>query len=307
MSLRLAVFGQAPFGREVTERLADAGHEIAVVYAPPAAGRPDPLAELAEERGWPLFRYKRFRSKGKAIPEIVAEYRAFDVDLNVLPFTTAILPGEITDAPPHGSLCFHPSLLPAYRGGAALAWQIMLGAEESGVSVFRVTDGVDAGPLVVQRGGVEIEPTDTMASLYFDKLYPLGVEAMVEAVEAVAAGTATFTEQSSQGVSEQGLVRDEDARIDWNASAVEIDRKIRGCDPSPGALADWDGQPVRLFGGRLVEASSNHLPGSVLAVDGGAAVVACGRGSVGVAKVRGADGKKVSAAEFGLKRDDRLG
>ena len=100
MSLKLAVFGQAPFGAEVTEKLADAGFEIAVVYAPPDAGRPDPLGALAEERGWPLLRYKFFRRKGQAKPEIVEEYRAFDVDLNVLPFTTAILPPEITDAPP---------------------------------------------------------------------------------------------------------------------------------------------------------------------------------------------------------------
>ena len=306
MPLRLAIFGQAPFGREVTEKLADAGHEIAAVYAPPAGARPDPLAELAEENSWQLFRYKRFRSKGVAIPEIVEEYRALKVDLNVLPFTTAILPSEITDDPPQGSLCFHPSLLPAYRGGAALAWQIMLGARESGVSVFRVTDGVDAGPLVVQHGGVEIESTDTMASLYFDKLYPIGVEAMLEAVEAVASGTAQYTEQSSEGVSEQGLVRDDDARIAWTESAVDIDRKIRGCDPSPGAIAEFKGEAVRLFGAALVEKDSSNPPGSIVAVVDGAVHVACGSGSVRVAKVRGSDGKKLTAAEFGLNQDDQL-
>ena len=306
MSLRLAIFGQAPFGREVTEKLAKAGHEIAAVYAPPEGARPDPLATLAEENDWALFRYKRFRNKGVAIPEIVDEYRALNVDLNVLPFTTAILPSEITDAAAHGSLCFHPSLLPAFRGGAALAWQIMLGASESGVSVFKVTDRVAAGPLVVQRGGVAIEATDTMASLYFDKLFPIGVEAMLEAVAAVAAGTARFTEQSTDGVSEQGLVRDADARIDWSASAIDIDRKIRGCDPSPGAIAEWNGQQVRLFGAALGDEASGRPPGSILAVDDGAVLVACGTGSVRVAKMRGDDGKKRSAAEFGLRQDDKL-
>ncbi|MEE2672441.1 MAG: formyltransferase family protein, partial [Myxococcota bacterium] len=161
MGLRIAVFGQAPFGRDVTERLADAGHEVVGVYAPPAAGRPDPLAELAEERGFALFRHKRFRRQGAAIAERVDEFRALGAELNVMPFTTVILPPEIVDQPEHGSVCFHPSLLPKYRGGNALAWQIIRGETESGVSVFHVTEGVDEGPLVVQKAGVRISDTDT--------------------------------------------------------------------------------------------------------------------------------------------------
>jgi methionyl-tRNA formyltransferase len=310
MSLRLAIFGQAPFGREVTEKLAEAGHTIAAVYAPPAAppaaARPDPLAALAQEQDWPLFTYKRFRKKGVAIPEIVSEYRALNVDLNVLPFTTAILPSEITDAPEHGSLCFHPSLLPAFRGGAALAWQIMLGAEESGVSVFRVTEGVDAGPLLVQRKGIAIEAHETMGSLYFDKLYPLGVEAMLEAVAAVASGTADYREQSETGVSEQGLVNDEAARIDWKQPALQIDRQIRGCDPSPGAIAELAGAAIRLFGARLEEVESRETPGKVLAIKAGSLQIACGEGSILIEKARRPEGKKLPAAELGGIEDGQF-
>jgi methionyl-tRNA formyltransferase len=107
-------------------------------------------------------------------------------------------------------------------------------------------------------------------------------------------------------VSEQGLVRDADARIDWSASAIDIDRKIRGCDPSPGAIAEWNGQQVRLFGAALGDEASGRTPGSILAVDDGAVQIACGAGSVRVAKMRGDDGKKRSAAEFGLRQDDKL-
>src|SRR3990172_4338602 len=121
MGLKLALFGQAPFGRDVLLRLLAAGHEVVGVYAPPAGPRPDPLAVAAEERALPLFRHRRFRSQGKAIPELVAEHRALGADLNVLAFVTVILPAEIVDAPPHASLCFHPSLLPRFRGGNALA------------------------------------------------------------------------------------------------------------------------------------------------------------------------------------------
>lgn len=306
MTLRIAVFGQAAFARDVTLGLVEAGHEIAAVYAPPDAGRPDPLASEAQERGWPAFRYKRFRRKGEAIPEIVDEYRALGVDLNVLPFTTAILPPEIVDAPKLASICFHPSILPAFRGGAALAWQIIMGAEETGVSVFRPDDGVDTGPLVVQRRGVPIAATDTAASLYFDKLYPLGVEAMLEAVASIDAGKAEYRAQSEQGASHQGLVNDEVARIDWARPALEIDRLIRGCDPQPGAWAECEGAAVRCFDARLGSAAGAEAPGEVIGLVDGRLEIACAKGSVAVGKLRVGDAKKLPAAEAGIEPGARL-
>ena len=119
MGLRIAIFGQAAFGRDAALAVAEAGHQVVGVFAPPAGSRPDPLAELAIERGWPLVRHRHFRRKGEAIAERVDEYRAVGADLNLMPFTTVFLPPEIVAAPEHGSLCFHPSLLPAFRGGAA--------------------------------------------------------------------------------------------------------------------------------------------------------------------------------------------
>ena len=127
MGLRIALFGQAAFGRDVLTGLIDAGHEIVGVYTPPEGARPDPLAEEAGQRELPLFRHKRFRRRGEAIAEIVDAYRKLDAELNLLAFVTVILPPEIIDAPRHGSLCFHPSLLPHFRGGNALACQIIEG------------------------------------------------------------------------------------------------------------------------------------------------------------------------------------
>jgi len=306
MGLRIAIFGQAPFGRDVAERLADAGHEVVGVYAPPEGARPDPLAELARERGWKLFRHKAFRRKGVALPARVEEYAALGAELNVLPFTTVILPPEIVDRPLHGSVCFHPSLLPKYRGGAALAWQIILGETESGVSVFHVTEGVDEGPLVVQKGGVTISPTDTVSSLYFDKLYKLGVDAMVEAVDAIANGSARFTPQPEEGASFQGLVDDEVARIDWSRPALEIDRLIRGCDPSPGAFGLRAGETVRLFGSQLLPGGSGEPAGTVLGLEDDRLLIAAPGGRLAVARLRVGDGKKEPAADAGLATGDRL-
>ena len=308
MALRIAFFGQAAFGRDVLVRLLDAGHEVVGVYAPPAGARPDPLAEEAEKRGLRLFRHASLRRKGAAIPERVAEFTSLRADLDVLAFVTMILPAEIVDAPRRGALCFHPSLLPKYRGGNALAWQIMLGESESGVTVFRPDAGVDTGPIVVQKGGVAIEPHHTAASLYFEKLYALGVDAMVEAVELVANGRARYAKQDESHASFQGLVTDEVARLDFGKSAVELDRWIRGCDPNPGAHALWRGEIVRLFGGRLAaREESGAEPGHVLGVSQDGLRIAARGGVLEVAKLRVGGGAKVAAAEAGIAAGERLG
>jgi methionyl-tRNA formyltransferase len=306
MPRRIALFGQAAFAKDVLVRLLDAGHAIVGVYAPPSV-KPDPLAEEAEKRGLRTFRYKTFRRQGHAIAERVAEYRTLGAELNVMPYTTAILPPEIVEAPALGSLCFHPSLLPAYRGGAAIPWQIILGARETGVTVFVPDAGVDTGPIVVQKGGVEIADGDNAASLYFDKLYPLGVEAVIEAVAAVDRGTARPRAQDEAGASFQGLVTDEVARIDWSKPAAEIDRLIRGCDPNPGAHAlRAGGEPVRLYDARFTAGGDAAEPGTVLGLDAGRLAIAAQGGRVTVGKLRVGAGGKVAASAAGVEAGERL-
>lgn len=306
MSLRIALFGQAPFGRDSLVRLAEAGHEIVGVYTPPEGRRPDPLAEEAEKRGLPLIRHKFFRRKGAAIPERIAEHAALGADLNVLAFVTAILPPEIVDAPSKGSLCFHPSLLPKFRGGNALAWQIMLGESEAGVTVFQPDAGVDTGPIIVQKGPVPIGPTDTSASLYFDKLYPLGLDAIVEAAGAIDSGQAAPRSQDESEASHQGLVGDATARLDWSREAVELDRWIRGCDPQPGAWALRGEETIRFYDGRLEDGAPAGEPGRVEGILAGRLVISAGGGRVSAGRVRVGEGAKVAAAESGLGPGDLL-
>jgi methionyl-tRNA formyltransferase len=310
MGLRIAYFGQAPFGRDVLARLIEAGHEIAGVYAPPAraAAREDPLAEEAQQRGLRLIRHAAMRKKnGEAIASRIAEHAALGAELNVLAFVTMILPAEIVDAPRCGSLCFHPSLLPRFRGGSALAWQIIAGESEAGVTVFKPDAGVDTGPIVVQKGPVPILPHHTAASLYFESLYALGVEAMVEAVGRVADGTATYTPQDESRASFQGLVDDAVARIDWGRSAVELDRLIRGCDPNPGAHARLGEEVVRLYGSMLAQGPASGAPaGTVIGVEAKGARIAAKGGVLQVAKLKRGDGAKAPAAEAGIAVGARL-
>ena len=234
------------------------------------------------------------------------EYLALGAELNVLPFTTVILPPEIIDAPKHKSVCFHPSLLPAFRGGSALAWQIIEGVLESGVSVFQPDDGVDTGPLYLQKGNVPISPIDNTASLYFDKLYPIGVEAMVETVAAIDAGTARLVPQQEEGASFQGLIDDEAARLDLKADVVALDQRIRGCDPQPGAWLRLADETVRLYGSRVESQSEpSEPPGTVLAVVESGLLLATRGGVLRIQKVRRNTGKSV-AHESGLEAGDRL-
>jgi methionyl-tRNA formyltransferase len=307
MTMRIALFGQAAFGKEVLERLLGAGHQIAGVYAPPEGGRPDPLAEEVAQRGLPLFRHKRMRRKGRAIPERVDEHAALEAELNVLAYVTMILPPEVIDAPRHGSLCFHPSLLPRFRGGAAIPWQIILGEAESGVTVFRPDEGIDTGPIVVQKGGVPIGPTATAATLYYQDLYPLGVEALCEAVALVDRGEARPRPQDESQATFQGLVDDAVACIDWSRSYQEIDRLIRGCDPQPGAFARRNAEKLRLFDAARLEGGVEAPAGTIVAIEEGRLVIAAEGGRVSVGRVRIGDGPKIAAGEGGLSVGEQLG
>ncbi len=300
MSLRIALFGQAAFGRDTLERLRANGHEIAGVFAPPDAGRPDPLAARATELGLPLVRRRFYRKKtGEPIAAALAEHAALAPDLNVLASVQVFLPRELTDAPKHKSLCFHPSLLPRFRGGAALQWQLILGESETGVSIFVPDQGADTGPIVFQKGPVPIAPRETVTSLFFEKLQPLGVEALVEAVELVATGRARPEAQDESLATTQGLVDDSVAAIDLAKSAVEIDRLVRGCDPQPGAFLRFGATQVRVFDVAL-EPPAKATPGSVVGCDASGLVVALRGGALRIARVRG-DGAKEPAQAFAAR------
>ena len=300
MPLRLALFGQAPMAVECLDRLLADGHELVAVYAPEDGRRPDALAARAKELGIVVVQRRYYQKRsGEPIAAALEQYANLSVDLNVMASFTSFLPPQITDAPRHKSVCYHPSLLPRYRGGNAMQWQIIDGEPEVGVSIFVPDEGVDTGPVVVQKGGVSMDPQETTGTLFFDKLAPLGVEAIAEAVNLIDRGRADPTDQDESKATHQGLVTDRDGAVDLSKSSEVIDRLVRGCDPQPGAHLRAGDQTVRLYGVRL-ESAVEGTPGSIASMDDRGIVIALRGGSLRVGRVR-ADGGKEAAHEFAAR------
>lgn len=295
MALRIILIGQANFAEKVLDTLVKKGEEVVAVFCLPDApeGKIDPVKQLALGLTIPVYQHKSFKA-----PEVQAEFAALKADLAILAFVTQIVPLQVINTPRLGSICFHPSLLPKYRGGSAINWTLIKGETKTGITVFWPDAGIDTGPILLQREA-EIAPEDTTGTLYFNKLFPLGVEAIGEAVDLIKAGGAPRIPQDESQATYDQLCRDEHAGISWSQPVQQVYNLIRGCDPQPGAYTTWQGKRVRVYDCRLHPGQQGKTPGEVIGVESGGFVVAAQGGGILVRRVRseGSD-KKISAAEF---------
>ncbi|XP_048212731.1 mitochondrial 10-formyltetrahydrofolate dehydrogenase isoform X1 [Perognathus longimembris pacificus] len=264
--LKLALIGQSLFGQEVYSHLRKEGHRVVGVFTvPDQDGKADPLALAAEKDGTPVFKFPRWRVKGKPIKEVVEAYRSVGAELNVLPFCTQFIPMDVIDSPRHGSIIYHPSILPKHRGASAINWTLIMGDKKAGFSVFWADDGLDTGPILLQRS-CDIEPNDTVDALYNRFLFPEGIKAMVEAVQLIADGKAPRIPQPEEGATYEGIQKKENAEISWDQSAEVLHNWIRGHDKVPGAWTEINGQRVTLYGSSLLK--SSVPPGEPLEIQG---------------------------------------
>ncbi|CAH7320359.1 Aldh1l2 [Phodopus roborovskii] len=253
--LKLAVIGQSLFGQEVYSRLQKEGHRVVGVFTvPDKDGKADPLALAAGKDGIPVFKFPRWRVKGKTIKEVAEAYQSVGAELNVLPFCTQFIPMDVIDSPKHGSIIYHPSLLPRHRGASAINWTLISGDKQAGFSVFWADDGLDTGPILLQRS-CDVQPNDTVDALYNRFLFPEGIKAMVEAVQLIADGKAPRIPQSEEGASYEGIQKKENAEISWDQPAEVLHNWIRGHDKVPGAWAEINGQMVTFYGSSLLTSS----------------------------------------------------
>lgn len=302
--MRIALIGQAAFGEKVLEALLNEGEEIVVIYCPPdAPGGKNTMKELAESKGIPVRQPARMRN-----PEVFEDYKTFDPELNVMAFVTDIVPMTMIEYPKLGTIQYHPSLLPRHRGGSAINWAMINGETKTGLSIFWPDEGLDTGPILIQKE-VRIEPDDTLGTVYFNKLFPLGVQAMVESVKLVKEGKAPKIQQDLTEGEYEPLCKK--MTIDWMYPINVVYNVIRGCNPSPGAGTLYKGQPIKIFDCEKRNVSGLAAPGTITEISGDGFLVAGNGGSIFVKRVQPKGSAKMKAPEFvataGLQVGDKLG
>ena len=300
--MRIVVHGQQAFGKSVLEALLERGENVVGVYcAPdPAGGRVDPLKEAALARGLPVHQPKSFRNK----PEVWEEFGRLKADLCVMAYVTLLVPDEVLNMPTRGTIQYHPSLLPKHRGPSAINWPIIQGETRTGLTIFWPDRGLDTGPVLLQKE-VEIKDTDTLGTLYFDRLYPMGVSALLEAVDMVKAGTAPKIVQDEGQATYEGWCKAEHVQVDWSKPLQAVWNTIRGGDPQPGAWTTHGGTTVHLFDAKKV--AGGGQPGQVMAVDDAGMTVAAEGGQIVVGRVRAEGGQKVAAKAFAAAAGLKVG
>ena len=304
--MRIVLHGQQAFGKAVLEALNARGEEVIAVYVAPDKGeRSDPLKEAANANGIPVYQPNSYRQSA-----VWDQFQSLAPDLCVMAFVTLIVPEEFLNIPTKGSIQYHPSLLPRHRGPSSINWPIIQGETTTGLSIFWPDNGLDTGPNLLQKT-VSIGADDTLGTLYFDKLFPMGVKAIEEAIDLVRDGTAPRIAQDESQATYEGWCRREDVEIDWARPATDVYNLIRGADPQPGAWTTFQGEKLQIFSASKDMNDSEGVPGEVILLSDEGFSVSVKDGSITVKRVRKASGKKVPAHEFveevGLLQGAQLG
>ena len=296
--MRIAIVGQQDFGKAVLEAFLARGDQVAGVFCAPEkpGARPDALKVAAQEKGVQVFQFASLKSD-----EARKAMQGLDAEIGIMAFVLQFAPQDFVRIPKHGTIQYHPSLLPKYRGPSSINWPIIRGDTRTGLTIFRPTDGLDEGPVILQKE-TPISPDDTLGTVYFDRLFPMGVKAMLEAADLVVAAKHKEAAQDESRATYEGWCRKAEARLNWANHVDFVYNTIRGCNPAPGAWTTLDGKelqifdarkhPVRTFGavrgkiGEVVEAGAQSFQ-----------VTAQG-GRIEVLRAKLGDGKKVAAAEL---------
>lgn len=241
--MKVAIIGQQDFGKAVLEAFLARGDEVVGVFTAPEGenARPDSLRLAAQERGLKLFQLPSLAS------EIAKEsLKSLSADIGIMAYVLQLVPQDFINIPKYGTIQYHPSLLPKYRGPSSINWPIVCGEVETGLTIFRPHDGLDEGPVILQKT-VPILPDDTLGSVYFDRLFPLGVQALLEAADLVVDGKHDEVVQDESKASYEGWFHAAESKINWNNHVNFVYNLIRGCDPAPGAWTTLNGEKVQIF------------------------------------------------------------
>jgi methionyl-tRNA formyltransferase len=296
--MRIAIIGQQEFGKAVLEKFLDRGDTVAGVFVAPEkpGARPDPLRVFAEEKGVKIFQFPSYRKA-----DAQEALRALDADLGVMAYVLLFAPQDFIRIPRHGTIQYHPSLLPRHRGPSSINWPMIQGEARTGLTIFRPTDGLDEGPIILQKE-VEIGPNETLGDVYFNKLFPMGVEAMLEAADLVVAGRHKEIVQDESQATYEGWCREAEAHIEWSRPIEHIYNLIRGCNPAPGAWTTVNGAKLQIFDCRKIRfrrfADVKGGIGEIAEVGEQSFRITAHGGQIEVLRARLADGKKIAGGEL---------
>lgn len=309
--MKIVIIGQQDFGKAVLDAFLARGDSVAAVFCAPekAGARPDVLRVAAQENGIKVFQFKSLRA-----PEATQAMRDVDADIGIMAFVLQFAPQEFVNIPRHGTIQYHPSLLPKFRGPSSINWPIIKGETATGLTIFRPTDGLDEGAIVLQKV-TPISPDDTLGTVYFDRLFPLGVSSMLEAADLVVAGKHKEVVQDESRASYEGWCRGAEAKIDWAKPIDHVYNLIRGCNPAPAAWTTHGGKKLQIFDARKIVfrrfAEVTGKIGEVTDVTPQSFKVTAQGGMIEVLKARFEDGKKLAGGEVaqtgGLQAGSMLG
>ncbi|QWE31281.1 methionyl-tRNA formyltransferase [Polynucleobacter sp. Adler-ghost] len=296
--MRVALIGSADFGKAALEAFLDRGDEVVAVFCPPdnpKSTKPEVLKEAAIAKGLAPLQFASL--KGPEAAQAMIDSKA---DICVMAYVLQFVPQELCKIPKHGTIQYHPSLLPKYRGPSAINWAIALGEEKTGLTIFRPSDGLDEGEVILQKE-VVIGPNDTLGKVYFDHLFPVGINALLEAADLVVANQHQEVIQDESLANYEGWFGVDAAQIHWATHINQIFNLIRASNPAPGAWTKFGEQKVQIYDcHKHVVATFGAVkgkPGEITQITSDSFFVACHGGQIEVLKAKGASGK-VTGAEL---------
>jgi len=296
--MKVALIGSQDFGKAALEAFLERGDEVVAVFCPPdnpKATKPEILKEATLAKGLVPLQFASLKS-----PEAADAMRNSGADICVMAYVLQFVPQELAKIPRLGTIQYHPSLLPKYRGPSAINWAIALGETKTGLTIFRPSDGLDEGEVILQKE-VAVGANDTLGSVYFDHLFPLGVQALLEAADLVAAGKHQEVVQDEALANYEGWFDQAAARIHWSSHVTQIHNLIRACNPAPGAWTMAGEQKVQIYDVKkhitATYGAVKGKPGQITAITSESFFVACHGGQIEVLKAKGPAGK-VNGAEL---------
>jgi len=296
--MKLAIVGQQDFGKAVLEAFLARGDQVAGVFCAPekAGARPDALKVAAQEKGVQVFQFASLKST-----EAKEAMKGLNAEIGIMAFVLQFAPQDFVGIPKRGTIQYHPSLLPKYRGPSSINWPIIRGDAETGLTIFRPTDGLDEGPVILQKR-TPIGPDDTLGTVYFDRLFPMGVQAMLEAADLVIAGGHREQVQDEAQATYEGWCRKAEARISWASHVEFVYNLVRGCNPAPGGWTTLEGKELQIFDARKIPVRTfgavKGKIGEVVEVSDKSFQVSAQGGRIEVLRAKLGDGKKAAAADL---------